>query len=60
MDEVKCQWGGLVEVARGFGPDGVQPPARGEWGEQFVSRVGGVGHNMFCEETPLHVQRYLM
>ena len=31
-------------MERGFGPDGTQPPARGEGGEQFVSRVGGVGH----------------
>ena len=33
-----------VQVVRGFGPDGAQPPARGEVGEQCVSRVAGVGH----------------
>ena len=35
-------------MARGIGPDGAQPPARGEGGEQFVSRVGGVGHYLPC------------
>ena len=35
-------------MARGFGPDGAQPPARGEGGEQFVSRVAGVGHYLPC------------
>ena len=34
---------------RGFGPDGAQPTARGEGGgEQFVSRVGGLGHHLPC------------
>lgn len=30
----------------GFGPDGPQPPARVETFKEFVSRVGGVGHNL--------------
>ena len=35
-----------VHVACGFGPDGPQPPARGECLKEFVSGVGGIGHNL--------------
>ncbi|KAK5614887.1 hypothetical protein CRENBAI_010337 [Crenichthys baileyi] len=37
-----------VFVARGFGPDGPQPPARGESLIQFVSKVGGVSCDLPC------------
>jgi len=33
---------------RGFGPDGPQPPARGECLKEFVTRVGGISHNFPC------------
>jgi len=35
-------------VARDFGPDGPQPSIKGEQVKKFVSRVGGVSHNLSC------------
>ena len=36
-----------AEVRRkGFGPDGLQPPARGEGFKEFVTGVKGIGHNL--------------
>ncbi len=45
VDEASSRWEKTVLVAGGFGPDGLQPPARGEGLKWFVSGVGGVGHN---------------
>jgi len=42
VDEANSRWEEAIFVARGFGPEGPQPPARGECLKEFVSRVGGV------------------
>ncbi len=59
-----CWWGrcrrdetGLV--AWGFGLDGPQPPARGKSLKQFMSRVGGVGHELSCSEVILTLISHL-
>ena len=48
VDEANCRWEETVFLARGFGPDGPQPPARGKCFKQFMSGVRGVGHNLSC------------
>ena len=59
VDEASFGWKETVLMMWGFGPDRPQPPARGEWLEQCVSRVGGIGHNIFSSHRDLEVCRSL-
>ncbi|MEQ2293351.1 hypothetical protein AMECASPLE_032469 [Ameca splendens] len=45
VNVASCRREEAVFVARGFGPDGPQPPARGESLKLFVFSVGGVSCN---------------
>ena len=52
-----CAGEETVHVAGGFGPDGPQPPARGESVKKSVTGMGGVGHNITCmPQSPGAVQ----
>ena len=48
VDKANCSREKAGLVAWGFGPDGPQPPAGGKYLEEFVTRVGGIGHNLTC------------
>ena len=45
VKDPNCRREETVHVAGGFGPDGSQPPARGESDKKSVTTMGGVGHN---------------
>ena len=48
VDKANCSREEAGLVARGFGPDGPQPPAGGKYLKEFLTRVGGSGHNLNC------------
>jgi len=48
VHEPDCRQEEAACVAGGLGPDGPQPPARGEGLKQFVTRVRGVSCNLPC------------
>ena len=50
VDEASCSREETVFVPRGFGPDGPQSPAGGDWFRAFVSRVRVVSHNLFLDQ----------
>ena len=57
VNDPNCREEETVHVMGGFGPDGPQPPARGEGVKKPVTRMGGVGHNPACTpQSPGGVQ----
>ena len=57
VKDPNCSREETLHVAGGFGPDGPQPPARGESLKKSVTGMGGVGHNPTCTpQSPAAVQ----
>ena len=57
VKDPNCRRVETVHVAGGFGPDGLQPPARGKSVNKPVTRMGGVGHNSsYTPQSPGDVQ----
>ena len=57
VKDPNCSREETVHVAGGFGPDGLQPPARGESLRKSVTGMGEVGHNPTCTpQSPGAVQ----
>ena len=48
VKDPSCRGEETVHVVAGFGPDGPQPPARGENDKKSVTRMGGVCRNSTC------------